>query len=159
PRASISPPAWPTSCRKDLFERDKALLAARALSEQQFIGSRTQAAQARIKVDIARQKLAALGVSDQEIAGLPSQAEGLLMRQDIRSPIAGRVVERKAAFGMAVGRDSLEPELFGVAALGTAWLDLAASPADLPAIRESQAVGISSRTMDQKAKGRVIFIS
>ena len=145
--------------QQDLFERDKALLAARALSEQQLMRSRNQAAQAKIKLDIARQKLAALGVSDDEIAGLPTEAEGLLRRQEIRSPMAGRVVERKVDLGMAVGRDNLETELFVVADLGTVWVDLAVSPSDLPAIREGQDVVIASRSVEEKARGRVIFIS
>ncbi len=113
----------------------------------------------KMKLDITRQKLIALGVDDQEIAGLPTLAERLLPRQDVRSPIAGRVVERKVDLGTAVGRDNLETELFVVADLDRVWVDLAVSPTDLPSIKEGQAVVIASRSVPQKAEGRVIFIS
>ncbi len=145
--------------QQDLFQRDKALWDSRVASEQQFIRSRNQAAQAKMKLDIARQKLIALGVDDQEITGLPTLAERLLPRQDVRSPIAGRVVERKVDLGTAVGRDNLETELFVVADLDRVWVDLAVSPTDLPSIKEGQAVVIASRSVPQKAEGRVIFIS
>jgi membrane fusion protein, heavy metal efflux system len=145
--------------QQDLFERDKALYGKGVASEQQFIRSRNQAAQAKMKFDIARQKLIALGVDDQEIAGLPTQPEGLLKRQEVRSPIAGRVVERKVDLGTAVGRDNLETELFVVADLDRVWVDLAMSPTDLPALKEGQALVIASRSVPQKAEGRVIFIS
>ncbi len=145
--------------QQDLFQRDKALWDNRVASEQQFIRSRNQAAQTKMKLDIARQKLIALGVDDQEIAGLPTLPERLLPRQDVRSPIAGRVVERKVDLGMAVGRDNLETELFVVADLDRVWVDLAVSPTDLPSIKEGQALVVASRSVPQKAEGRVIFIS
>jgi cobalt-zinc-cadmium efflux system membrane fusion protein len=145
--------------QQDLFERDKALWGKGVASEQQFIRSRNQAAQARMRFDIARQKLIALGVDDQEIAGLPTRPEGLLRRQDVRSPIAGRIVERKVDLGTAVGRDNLETELFVVADLDRVWVDLAVSPTDLPALKEGEALVVTSRSVPQKAEGRVIFVS
>src|SRR5439155_21523431 len=91
--------------QQDLFERDKILWDKKISTEQQFLRSRNLAAQARMRSDISRQKLFALGLTDKEIAGLPSELEALLRRQEVRSPMAGRVVERKVDLGMAVGRD------------------------------------------------------
>ena len=65
-----------------------------------------------MRFDIARQKLFALGLTESEIAGLPNEPEALLRRQEVRSPMAGRVVERKVDLGTVVGRDNLETELF-----------------------------------------------
>ena len=75
---------------KDLYERDKALFDRRVASEQQVLRSRGATAQATIKLDIARQKLFALGVTAAEIAALPQEPEVNLRRQDIarRSPVA-----------------------------------------------------------------------
>ena len=55
--------------QQDLFARDKALWEARTASEQQFIRSRNQAAQTRMRLDIARQKLVALGIEEKEARG------------------------------------------------------------------------------------------
>src|SRR5258705_9675235 len=56
---------------QDLANRDKTLWDGRAIPEQQFLRSRNAAAQAAMKVNIARQKLTALGLADNEIATPP----------------------------------------------------------------------------------------
>src|SRR5262249_38596751 len=131
--------------QQDLFARDKALFERAVASEQQFIRSRNQAAQTRMRLDISRQKLVALGVGEGEVAALPTQSEAAHRLQDIRSPIGGRVVERKVDLGTAVGRDNLETELFVIVDLDRVWVELAVSPGDLPVIKEGQAVAVSAR--------------
>jgi len=145
--------------QQDLFERDKALWEKKISTEQQFLRSRNQAAHARMRNDIARQKLFALGLTEPEIAGLPNEPEAFLRRQEVRSPIAGRVVERKVELGVAVGRDNLETELFAIADLDLVWVDLAVSPADLPLIKEGQPVSITVRGIPARAEGKIAFIS
>jgi cobalt-zinc-cadmium efflux system membrane fusion protein len=145
--------------QQDLFARDKMLWDKRVSNEQQFLRSRNAAAQTRMRLDIARQKLLALGLAQKEIAALPEEPEGSLRRQAIRSPIAGRVVERKVDLGTAVGRDNLETELFVIVDLDRVWVELAISPADLPAIKEGQPVSISARTIIEKVDGKIVFIS
>jgi cobalt-zinc-cadmium efflux system membrane fusion protein len=145
--------------QQDLFVRDKMLWDKRVSNEQQFLRSRNAAAQTRMKLDIARQKLLALGIAQQEIAALPEEPEASLRRKAIRSPIAGRVVERKVDLGTAVGRDSLETELFVIVDLDRVWVELAISPADLPAIKEGQPVSIGARAVTDKVDGKIVFIS
>jgi cobalt-zinc-cadmium efflux system membrane fusion protein len=144
---------------QDLYERDKILWEKRIAPEQQYLRSRNLAATSRMRFDIARQKLLALGLLEKEIAGLPDEPEALLRRQEVRSPMAGRVVERKVDLGTAVGRDNLETELFVIADLDRVWVDLAVSPADLPLVREGQGVVISVRAAKEKADGKIVFIS
>jgi cobalt-zinc-cadmium efflux system membrane fusion protein len=124
-----------------------------------YLRSRNAALQAKMKLDIARQKLFALGLSDAELAGLPTLPEHLLRRQEVRAPIAGRIVERKVDLGMAVGRDNLETELFVIADLDPCWVELAVSPADLVLVKEGQAVTITARALAATAEGRIVFIS
>jgi cobalt-zinc-cadmium efflux system membrane fusion protein len=144
---------------QDLHERDKVLWEKRIAPEQQYLRSRNLAATSRMRFDIARQKLLALGLLEKEIAGLPDEPEALLRRQEVRSPMAGRVVERKVDLGTAVGRDNLETELFVIADLDRVWVELAVSPADLPLVREGQGVVITIRAAKDKADGRIVFIS
>ena len=145
--------------QQDLFERDKTLWDKQISGEQQFIRSRNSAALARMRFDITRQKLLALGLDEGEIAALPNEPEASFRRQDVRSPIAGRVVERKVELGAAVGRDNLETELFVVMDLEQVWVELAVSPADLPAIREGQSVTITARGVSEASEGKIVFIS
>ncbi len=145
--------------QQDLFIRDKALWEKGVSNEQQYLRSRNASAQTRMRFDIARQKLLALGLNEGEIAKLPDEPEASLRRQEVRSPIAGRVVERKVDLGTAVGRDNLETELFVVVDLDVVWIELAVSPADLLMVREGQSVTITARGVTASANGRIVFIS
>ena len=140
--------------QQDLFERDKALWEKKISSEQQFLRSRNEAARAKMRNDIARQKLFALGLTETEIAGLPNQPEALLRRQEVRSPIAGSVVERKVELGVAVGRDNLETELFVIADLGRVWVELAVSPEDVSQVRIGQTVSVTARGTAEDGEGQ-----
>jgi cobalt-zinc-cadmium efflux system membrane fusion protein len=145
--------------QQELFDRDKVLWDKRVSTEQQFLRSRNLAAQARMRLNIARQKLFALGLAETEIAALPDEPEPLLRRQEVRSPISGQVVERKVDLGTAVGRDNLETELFVIVDLDRVWVEMAVSPSDLPAVKVGQPVSITTRAVPEKAEGKVAFIS
>jgi cobalt-zinc-cadmium efflux system membrane fusion protein len=145
--------------QQTLFQRDKMIWEGRASTEQQFLRSQNLTAQTAMKFNISRQKLFALGLSESEIATLPNEPEALLPRQEIRAPMAGRVVERKVDLGMAVGRDNLETELFVIVDLDRVWVELAVSPTDLPAVKEGQSVSIAARGIAEKADGKVVFIT
>ncbi|MGY3510627.1 efflux RND transporter periplasmic adaptor subunit [Bradyrhizobium lupini] len=145
--------------QQDLTARDKSLWEGRAVPEQQYIKSRNAAAQTEMRFGIARQKLMALGVSDAEIAGLPQAPDGTLRSQNVRAPISGRIVERKVELGTAVGRDSLETELFVIVDLSRVWVELAVSSIDLPLVREGQDVAVAVRGIAESGSGKIIFVS
>ena len=144
--------------QQDLANRDKTLWEGRAIPEQQHIKSRNAAAQSAMRFDIARQKLMALGVEEKEISEIPRAAEGSLRQQNIRAPISGRLVERKVELGTAVGRDSLETELFVIVDLSKVWVELSVSSADLALVREKQSVDIAARG-GQAGKAQIVFVS
>ena len=144
---------------QDLANRDKTLWAGKAIPEQQFLRSRNAAAQSGMKVNIARQKLMALGLGENEIAALPETSEARLRRQDVMAPIAGRVVERKVELGAAVGRDNLETELFVIVDLSRVWVDLSVASSDLPLVGEGQSVKISARGVSETTNGKIVFVS
>ena len=144
---------------QDLSNRDKTLWEGRAIPEQQYLRSRNAAAQSAMKVNIARQKLMALGLADSEITALPDASEARLRRQDVRATISGRVVERKVELGTAVGRDSLETELFVIVDLSRVWVDLSVASSDLPLIKEGQSVKMSARGLLETTTGKIVFVS
>ncbi|MCR6736728.1 MAG: efflux RND transporter periplasmic adaptor subunit [Afipia sp.] len=145
--------------QRDLFARDKMLWDSRVSTEQQFLRSRNTAAQTGMRLNIARQKLLALGLPESEIAALPQAPEALLRRQDVRAPISGRLVERKVELGTAVGRDNLETELFVVVDLSRVWVELSVASSDLPLMREGQAITIAARGVSKTATGKIVFVS
>ena len=145
--------------QQDLFDREKALWDKRISSEQQWLRARNATATAKMRFDIARQKLFALGVTASEIAGLPEQPETTLRRQEVLAPMSGRIVDRKVELGTIVGRDNLETELFTIADLGRVWVELAVSPTDLPLVREGQTVSVAAHGLAYRAIGTIVFVS
>jgi cobalt-zinc-cadmium efflux system membrane fusion protein len=145
--------------QKNLYGRDKILWDRHVMAEQLVLKSRGAAAQAKVNLDIARQKLFALGVTENELATLPDEPETGLRRQEVRAPISGRVVERKVDLGAAVGRDNLETELFTVADLDRVWVELAIGPTDLPMVAEGQTVSVAAHGLSRRAVGKIVFIS
>lgn len=145
--------------QQDLTARDKSLWEGRAVPEQQYIRSRNAAAQASMRLNIARQKLLALGVRTDEIEALPQAPDALLRSQNVRAPISGRIAERRVELGTAVGRDNLETELFVIVDLGRVWIDLSVSSADLPAVKEGQAVNVATRRQPEAGTAKIVFVS
>lgn len=145
--------------QQDLTRRDKSLWEGKAVPEQQYLRSRSAAAQSGMKVNITRQKLMALGLAENEITALPDAPEAQLSRQDVRASMAGRVVERKVELGTAVGRDSLETELFVVVDLSRVWVELSVASSDLALMKEGQPVDISARGLTGTTTGKIVFVS
>jgi len=145
--------------QQDLSARDKTLWDSRVGTEQQYLRSRNAAAQTGMRLNIARQKLLALGLGEKDIAALPDAPETLLRRQDVLSPITGRVVERKVELGTAVGRDNLETELFVVVDLNRVWVELSVASSDLSLLKEGQPVNVTARGLPKAAAGKIVFVS
>ncbi len=143
--------------QQTLFDRSKTLFERKFLSENDFLRARTTFEDARVKHEIARQKLFALSLTQEQIEALPQQPVETLRRQELRSPISGRVAERRVDLGSLVGREGLESELFVIVDLGTVWADLAVSPADLATIHEGQQITVTAG--GESSPGNIMFIS
>ncbi|MFB9268151.1 efflux RND transporter periplasmic adaptor subunit [Bradyrhizobium erythrophlei] len=145
--------------QQTLYNRHKTLVESRTVSENEFLRTRLTANDAQIKLDGARQKLFALGLSEGEIADLPNQPPESLRKQFLRSPISGRVSERRVDLGGLIGREGQESELFVIVNLDDIWVDLAVSPEDIGAVREGVPVKIRAIGSDDEATADVIFVS
>ncbi len=141
------------------YNRPKTLVESRTVSENEFLRTRLTANDAQIKLDGARQKLFALGLSESEIADLPNQPAESLRKQFLRSPISGRVSERRVDLGGLIGREGQESELFVIVNLDDIWVDLAVSPEDIGAVREGVKVRIRAIGTEDEATADVIFVS
>ncbi len=157
-----------------LFEREQSLWDKKISAEQQYLRARSTFAEAQLRVDLARQKLTALGVSDREVAGVRREVKPFrqvasvegelstlpgLQRYELRAPIAGRVVERRVDLGAPVGGEGQEKEIYVIADLSSVWVELAVSTSDLSQVREGQKVIISAGAEGPNAEARITFIS
>lgn len=145
--------------QQTLYARQKTLVETRIVSENEFLRTRLTANDAQIKLDGARQKLFALGLSESEIADLPNQPPESLRTQFLRAPISGRVSERRVDLGGLIGREGQESELYVIVNLDDIWVDLAVSPEDIGAVREGVTVKIRAIGTEDEANAGVIFVS
>jgi cobalt-zinc-cadmium efflux system membrane fusion protein len=135
--------------------RETRLWRQRISAEQDYLQAQTTAEEQRIRVDLARQKLSALGLSEVEIAELPRQHVSQLRRLEVRAPIAGQITARAAILGGAVASDA---ELFTVANLSTLWVEASVPPKDLHLARQDQSVAILGDG-DTKTDGKIVFLN
>jgi membrane fusion protein, heavy metal efflux system len=145
--------------QQTLFARATSMWQAKVKTENDYLRARATAQDARVKFDTARQKLFTLGLSEEQIAALPNQPVASLRLQELRSPIDGRVAERRVDLGALVGREGQESELYVVVDLSELWVDLAVVPNDLAAIREGQEITIAVGPSGERAQARIMFIS
>jgi cobalt-zinc-cadmium efflux system membrane fusion protein len=145
--------------QQTLAARLKTLWESRATSENDYLRARLAAQDAQIKLDSARQKLFALGLSDSEIAALPDQPVETLRMQSLRSPIRGRVADRRVDLGALVGREGQESELFIIVDLDQVWVDLAVSLNDLAKISADARITVTDGATGTQAIATVVFIS
>lgn len=145
--------------QQELTSRDKGLFEGRAVPEQQYLKSRSAAAQSRMRFDVARQKLLALGIEESEIAAIPAAPESSLRLQYVRAPISGRIVERKVELGMAVGRDGLSTEMFAMVDLGKVWVEMTVNAGDVPQVKEGQSATISVAGSSTAGTAKVVFVN
>lgn len=144
--------------QRTLFEREQSLAKAKIIAENQFLRTRNIFTEAQLRVALARQKLSALSLSEEEISELSRQTIGL-QRYELRAPIQGRVVERKVDLGAPVGGEGQEKELYVIADLSSVWIELSVPTTDLSMIREGQQVAISSGANGKTSQGKIVFIS
>jgi cobalt-zinc-cadmium efflux system membrane fusion protein len=145
--------------RQTLYARQKALVETRAVSENEFLRTQLTAQEAQIKLDGARQKLFALGLSESEIAGLPNQPPESLRRQYLRAPISGRISERRVDLGGLIGREGQESELFVIVNLDNIWVDLAVSPEDIASVHEGETISVHTIGSEEQTSAKIIFVS
>jgi membrane fusion protein, heavy metal efflux system len=144
--------------QQTLFSRSQRLFDGKVLSENDYLRARTTFEDARVKHEIARQKLFALSLTAEQIDALPQQPVETLRRQELRAPIGGRIAERRVELGSLVGREGLESELFVIVDLAEVWAELAVSPSDLTNIHEGQPIAISSGAGSEPSPAIIMFV-
>lgn len=142
-----------------LFTRSKSLFESKVSSENDFLRARTAFEDIRIKYDVARQKLFALGLTSDQIAALPQQPVESLRLQELRAPMSGRIAERRVDLGSLVGREGQESELFVIVDSSVVWAELALASADLAAVSEGQKITISTGSQSDPLPATIMFVS
>ncbi len=142
-----------------LFSRSKSLFESKVSSENEFLRAKTAFEDMRIKFDVARQKLFALGLTGEQIAALPQQPVESLRLQELRAPMSGRIAERRVDLGSLVGREGQESELFVIVDSRVVWAELALPAADLSVVREGQQISVAAAPGVNPYPATIMFVS
>jgi cobalt-zinc-cadmium efflux system membrane fusion protein len=144
-----------------LYQRQKILWEKKVTSEQALLKAEATFQEARVRRDVARQKLSALGVGDEIVAKLaesktPSSG---LERYEIKAPIGGRIVEQLVDVGTPMGGEGQAHELYAITDLSKVWVELTVSTQDLSDIKKGQSVIIAANDGSDQSVGTIIFTS
>lgn len=144
--------------QETLFNRSKSLFESKVSSENDFLRAKTAFEDIRIKYDVARQKLFALGLTNDQIVALPQQPVESLRLQELRAPMSGRIAERRVDLGSLVGREGQESELFVIVDSRVVWAELALPVTDLAVVREGLRISIESANAEP-LPATIMFVS
>lgn len=131
-----------------VYKREKGLWNKKITAEQDFQTAKNNWQEADIRLDLAKQKLHALGYDSGKIAANNTRFH------EMKSPIAGSVIVRELTLGEYVDTTRAG---FTVADLSVVWAEVAISLADLSFVQEGQAANIQG---DHKVQaGQIVFVS
>lgn len=129
-----------------VFESERARLAAeKALKIAQNA------------LEVAGRRLHILGLSEEDIDRLGAEPHEALARYELRAPIGGQVIERRAVIGEAVDE---QVALYTVADLSTMWLELSVPQRDAVLLSVGQPVTFHSNGLTGETfRGELVWIA
>jgi len=122
--------------QRNLYEGKAAPLKEFQQAEADLVAAENDMRAAGTAVDAARNRLAILGLTQEQIASLQQKRE-IRRATPIYAPIDGTVIARKVGPGQYVRSDSGEV-LYTIADLSTMWLKALIPENDIPAIQVGQ---------------------
>lgn len=127
------------SLTSSLLEREKRLNEKKVSAEQDYLNAKSVYEEARINVQLAKQKLHAFGVNEEEIQGLSSEQDPDLRIYDIRSPMNGVIIARHITKGEFVENTTT---IYEIADLSKIWIEIGVYPKDLIRVQKGQFVDV-----------------
>jgi len=137
-----------TALAEKTFAREKTLYEKQVSSEQDFLEAEQTLAETRIDLRSARQKLYALGLSEEAMKMLDDEHDAIT-RYEIHVPFDGVVTHKHITLG-----ESLEAtdHIFTIADTSHVWANLTVYTKNLAAVRKGQEVAL--RVDHSGARGR-----
>jgi cobalt-zinc-cadmium efflux system membrane fusion protein len=133
-------------------EREARLYRERISSEREWREAEAEATRAVAERDAAEARLHALGLTDDDLGALTTERH-YSSTFDVRTPIRGIVVDRRAALGATVAPTDV---LFTVMDLRAVWVQVDAYDEQLAGLRVGQAVHARTRAYpDRVFTGRI----
>ena len=129
---------------KNSYQREKQLWEEKISAEQDYLQARQALQEAEIAVANASQKLSAIGAGS-----------GGASRYELRSPVAGIVVEKHLTVGESVSESTAS---FTVSDLSAVWAEMNVSAPQLPYVRIGSPVTVRATAFDSSAEGKIAYV-
>ena len=108
-----------------------------------------------LKLQTARQKLFALGLTNQEVSTLSNQKEHAFTQYELRSPLGGVIIQKHLTTGEAVKNDD---DVFLLADFSDVWVNIAIPAKDLKYVKLGQVVVVKDDNLAIEAKGKLTYL-
>jgi len=109
----------------------------------------------KLKLQMTRQKLFALGLTNHEIGTLSSQKEQAFTQYELRSPLAGVIIQKHLTTGEAVKKDD---DIFLLADFSQVWVNIAIPAKNLKYVKLGQTVVVRNENLDIEAEGKLTYL-
>jgi len=110
----------------------------------------------QLNLQMAIQKLLALGLPIMKIERLDKGEDPLLTHYELRSSLSGTVIKKHLTTGEALKKDD---NIFILADLSDVWVNIAIPAKNLKAVKLGQKVKVKNDQMETEAMGRLIYLS
>ncbi|SDY30316.1 efflux RND transporter periplasmic adaptor subunit [Nitrosomonas sp. Nm58] len=133
------------------YEREKQLWEEKITAKQEYLTAQQQWDEAKIALELASERLHALGVSPES-----AHSGKNLSRYEIRAPIPGVITEKAIVLGEAVKEDKA---IFTIADVSTIWAAITVYPKDLSVVKVGQQATIKATAFDVEGEGTVTYVT
>lgn len=137
------------------LDREEQLWKKKISAEREYLAAKRDFDEARLAMELAAQRLVAMGVPAGSVRSLVSAPVERLSRLDIRAPLTGTVIEREVTVGESVTADQ---KLFVIGDMSSVWVDVSVYAKDLASVKVGQEAAIVSADLGQETSGRISFI-
>ena len=124
--------------------------------EQDYLEAEQALSEARIALRSSEQKLHALGFNENEVGALDAVQDASITRYEIRSPLAGVVIEKHISLGESLAADA---DIFTVADLSSVWVNLTVYTRDLGSVQAGQEVVLRMEHSGAQARGAIAMVA
>jgi cobalt-zinc-cadmium efflux system membrane fusion protein len=137
------------------FKSAEELHTRKIMPDLEFLGIRKAQAEAQIDLKTAENRLHALGLSEDDTAGLLEHSDGLAL-YELRAPFAGTVIAKHCSLGEVLNDAA---DAFVLADLTTVWANITVYAQDVARVRAGQTAHIRVAGDGAAATGAIAYVA
>jgi len=137
------------------FERSQRLWEKEMVPEKEFLTAQKSYLEEKIELDAATRKLAAMGLTEGEIAELAEGRASNLTHYALRAAFNGVIVRKHLSPGEWVKEDA---EIFVIADVSSVWADIVVYAKDLESVHIGQKATVKADASGLEAVGEVFYL-